>query len=1112
MNYHLLSKNTHPLQLYESCDHIFFTTDRTIGRDAKAIFQALGMGAEGGGCRFARPHQTHTDRIFHITEEFFSLSEEERTAALEGVDAVVSDVKNACLGISTADCIPVLIYDSEHHAAAAIHAGWRGTVQRIAEKAIKEMQRLFDTQPESCKAVIGPGISQDSFEVGWEVHQEFVDAGFAMDHATIVLPSNDGNGTKPHLDIKEINRQQLLYLGIKEENISISDVDTFTNEQFFSARREQKGIEKCGRLLSGFILRTLLLLFILFPSLADSVATVSAAAGPSATVPSVSVAGTFASATLPYSIRFYDDADGMSQWHATKVLQDQSGMIWFSTWNGLSRFDGTNFSCFKVQPGDGNNVTNDRIRDFILDSDGTFLCHVDEDIFRFDTRSCRFSAVSKEVKAKTLKIMEQERLSPTGIPHNISLGNTSLSNVHHEFTDKQGNIWTIGNAGIYKAVPLIYPFKRIAEVEHSDVKAMFCDAKGRIWICSKSSVGESNVAVFSKDLNLIGYLGKDGSLHSSRTPFSPIYSIFQDSKGTIWLGSKPDGLFRLTESNGHFAIRNFRSTDTTPSHLSHNAVYDIAEDANGCLWIATLGGGICYMEHPNTDNPRFVSLSKLLGSGYPNECMKVRHLLVYDKNTLLATTTLGFLVIKGIEKRDKSLSIVRHAREANRASSLSCSATMDVFLDKKGYIVITTESGGLNITDAKSLSNKTIDFRHVTTHDGLGSDAAYSITPIDEHRRIIQCNNQLAITYSYNDFTCYSRMFFKSRLLFSDAAPLVLDNGKTLIALEDGVITLSLKDLDRKAFQPHIALTSISIPNDSTLWAVDHLDTLRLNPDQRNVTIRFAALDYSALEKKLYSTSFIENGLLKSLSFSEPTTSNEVSLYDLEPGTYTLAIRSTDSNGIWDEEGYRSLTIIVEPRFVETAFAKFLLLLFIIAIIAGITYTFIYIRNINRQRHETLEAYLALLNGNISSPVVSSSSETKDTRAQQPPTIPQEEPHATIINPQLSPADEAFMNRLVQFVENNISNSEIGVDDIADATAMSRSSLSRKMKQLLGVTPADFLKEARIKRAAHLLSTSTLSTSDIAYSCGFSDPKYFSKCFKASTGKTPKEFREKQSD
>lgn len=282
MNYHLLSKNTAPLCLKESRNPVFFTTDRTIGRDAKAIFAALGMGAEDEDLRFARPHQTHTDRVLHVEESFFSLSEEEREAMMEGVDAVVSDMRNVCLGISTADCIPVLVYDKEHHAMAAIHAGWRGTVKRIVEKAVAEMQRLFGMTPEECEAVIGPGISQQSFEVGWEVHQAFVDAGFLMDDVTIVLPANDGGtsdsrandgsakdgrgydsrandgsandgcGMKPHLDLKEINRRQLLSMGLKAENVMVSDIDTFTDERYFSARREQKGCERCGRILSGF--------------------------------------------------------------------------------------------------------------------------------------------------------------------------------------------------------------------------------------------------------------------------------------------------------------------------------------------------------------------------------------------------------------------------------------------------------------------------------------------------------------------------------------------------------------------------------------------------------------------------------------------------------------------------------------------------------------------------------------------------------------------------------------------------------------------------------------------------------------------------------------------
>lgn len=232
-----------------------FTTHRTEGRDGELIRKALNL--PGEGYRFVYPHQTHTDNILRITEDFFAQSEEEKKEILEGIDAVISDVPNACLGISTADCIPVLIYDPEHHAAAAVHAGWKGTVKRITQKALLAMQETFHTQPQQCLCVIGPGISQESFEVGQEVVDKFSEAGFDMSRFTVTMPlmhpdASNPTATKPHIDLKEINRQQLIALNIPESNILVSDIDTFTDPTFFSARREQKGDVKCGRILTGF--------------------------------------------------------------------------------------------------------------------------------------------------------------------------------------------------------------------------------------------------------------------------------------------------------------------------------------------------------------------------------------------------------------------------------------------------------------------------------------------------------------------------------------------------------------------------------------------------------------------------------------------------------------------------------------------------------------------------------------------------------------------------------------------------------------------------------------------------------------------------------------------
>lgn len=260
-------------------DIIAFTTDRSIGRDEEKVRAELsGQPPLSGGARrelrFARPHQTHTDKILNVSDEFFDLPGNIRQLLLQGIDAVITRSRYTILGVSTADCIPVIVYDPVHHAAAAIHAGWKGTVRRIVQKVINEMHLAFRTNAEDCLAVIGPGISLDSFEVGAEVVDAFVEAGLIDgdtdpmrenallsyyrrngDTFTKITAAEDIPTGKPHLNLKRINLHQLLKAGLRSENITISPIDTFTNPDFFSARREQApGGEKCGRMLTGFVL------------------------------------------------------------------------------------------------------------------------------------------------------------------------------------------------------------------------------------------------------------------------------------------------------------------------------------------------------------------------------------------------------------------------------------------------------------------------------------------------------------------------------------------------------------------------------------------------------------------------------------------------------------------------------------------------------------------------------------------------------------------------------------------------------------------------------------------------------------------------------------------
>ena len=111
--------------------------------------------------------------------------------------------------------------------------------------------------------------------------------------------------------------------------------------------------------------------------------------------------------------------------------------------------------------------------------------------------------------------------------------------------------------------------------------------------------------------------------------------------------------------------------------------------------------------------------------------------------------------------------------------------------------------------------------------------------------------------------------------------------------------------------------------------------------------------------------------------------------------------------------------------------------------------------------------------------------------------------------PQVTPYDEQFMQQVMAFMEEQMDNTDITIDDFANKLMLSRTVFYRKLKSIVGLTPVDFVCEMRIKRAAQLIEKSEYSFSQIAYMTGFNDPKYFSKCFKKVVGITPSEYKEK---
>ena len=217
-------------------------SEEAITRNREALCQLLQI----DDSRLLMPHQVHETKVAIIDDDFLSQDSLERQQRLEGVDAIMTNKNGVCIGVSTADCIPVLLYDSRQHAVCAVHAGWRGTVKRITEEAVKKMAEVYGSRPADLTAQIGPGISLDSFEVGDEVYDAFLQAGFDM-------TAISRRTTKWHLNLSECNRLQLMAMGVSRERIGMSGICTYKQcDTFFSARR--LGISS-GRILTAIMLK-----------------------------------------------------------------------------------------------------------------------------------------------------------------------------------------------------------------------------------------------------------------------------------------------------------------------------------------------------------------------------------------------------------------------------------------------------------------------------------------------------------------------------------------------------------------------------------------------------------------------------------------------------------------------------------------------------------------------------------------------------------------------------------------------------------------------------------------------------------------------------------------
>ncbi len=827
------------------------------------------------------------------------------------------------------------------------------------------------------------------------------------------------------------------------------------------------------------------------------------------------------------SVTYYDEDAGMAQGHVTQMLQDKEGLMWFSTWNGLDRFDGVEFTNFKSRPGDGSTLPSHRIRDLRQMDNGELFCMAEKEWYHFDRTDGSFHPATAEQAAwlnhgtngrrstgtAHSRVEHRDRYNrlwtidgegrlfyeekPSGAMKSSDSTATSKP-VWHEYpldkplkdaqffmSDHQHNLWLLMKTGVMKLSFSECPVSDFPQEKPTQVRCLFLDRDNRYWVCTRD---DATVRLFSSDNRLLGYLTPQGTLSPSYVSFgSPVYCMMQSSDGTIWMGSKPNGLFALTSSGNAFTVKSLKGL------LPCDDVYHIVEDSRHRLWLATMGGGVCCIEHPLTEKVRVWSSSSGFRHYPKTSENRVRFIHLTREGVLLAATTEGLLVGKIAVDNLADIEFRLHQREATRKESLSSNTTMDVLETSDHRIFVSTESGGVSELVSRDLLAAELQFRHYVKNSPLASDIALSLTENGQQLWITSSSQLMSLHANGEISDAFGRHFFHESRRFSEVHPLQLPDGRWIFGLMDGAFTLNDSILRKSNYVPTIAITAIDKQGAGVDYAVNHLKELVLQPSERSLTISFAALDYHNPEDVSYA--FMMEG---DAEWNYIGHNRTASFAGLTPGTYHLLLRSTNGDGVW-VDNVRELTIVVTPTFWESWIGRMLIFLLTTALVGIALYTYYYIKRMKRRHHETLEAYLELVEQQTNMAELSRNSEDV---AEEP----------AVHQPALSSEDETFMSRVMEYVSQHIGDPEANISDMAEAAATSRSGLNRKMKSLVGLTPADFLREARIKHACQILHTSELPVSEVAFRCGFTDPKYFGRCFKTSIGLSPTEYRSQPSD
>ncbi len=512
--------------------------------------------------------------------------------------------------------------------------------------------------------------------------------------------------------------------------------------------------------------------------------------------------------------------------------------------------------------------------------------------------------------------------------------------------DNQNNIWARDEQGFNK---ITFPTGQSDFLDYSEYesRSLLLDHKGRIW----NGTRRNDISIYDKDNNLVGYFNpRSGTIEKSPSAQFPsaVYSMLQDTKGRIWFGTREDGIILATPTvDDHYSMRQFSQNKDNISGINSNSIYSIFEDKKGRIWIGTYGGGINLVDESAGEIKFLNNNNGGLPYSFDNaKCKKVRHITETSDGIIMAGTTDGLITFSSDFNDPQKIKYYRNWCDVTKNATLSSNDVFFTFEDSKHQIYVIVHGGGICKLNGTDLLSDDLSFSYIGAREGLPTDMVYAMGEDKTGKLWISLENAIcSYTRPTKKIETYDKNTFHLPLTLSEAPFLFSEDDIAYFPTLNGTLQIDLNNLHKSTFKPNIVFEHATIPSDNDSTKVVRITdgVLNLKKDERNFSISFIAFDYDNTENISYA--YRMDGDDKWLEIGHK---HEPTFYGLPGGDHILEVRSTNGEGVW-MDNVASLKIHIEPTFKETIWIWILSFILIIAVGLAIWFIITWIHRLRRQ-------------------------------------------------------------------------------------------------------------------------------------------------------------------